>query len=302
MDLIESDEIISHILSKHKVRFYSGQKKRFRDFIVPEFEKIGFSGQVKVDAAKNIIIGDVDDAEVVYTAHYDTPMFSSYITPFTKIFGHVAGMIVSAVIMATILLFAGILLYAAFYLIFDYGYPGLFFLAFVFFLSLFVPNPNNANDNTSGVAAVFTIAKTLKNQNPSKKTAFILFNNEEWGLVGSGRFSKEYKKRTGCKPSFTVCNLDCVGQGDKLLIVYSPQSKIKAEEIKTAFCGEVIIKKINMLIASDNLRFDNGIMLASVQKPLFGEFYLPKIHMPNDSILDYDILKRICDAAIKISV
>jgi len=184
-------------LKKHRIRFYPGQKQRFRDAMTSEFNELGYD-DVTVDKAKNMIIGDVHNAKVVYTAHYDTPMFSPWFL-FARVFGHLIGGVVfgSFVMLAAIAVVAagiGIVLEGLVtgeFLTFAEPLYFMVSLFVLFILSFVIPSPGNANDNTSGVLAVYEVARRLKERGMEKDAAFILFNNEELGLLGSSAFKSE---------------------------------------------------------------------------------------------------------------
>ena len=82
-----------------------------------------------------------------------------------------------------------------------------------------IPNKHNKNDNTSGVAAVMSLASKYSDG----KAAFLLFDNEEKGLLGSKAF---YKKHSKMMENKLVINLDCVGNGENMVFIF----KDKAEE------------------------------------------------------------------------
>ena len=52
--------------------------------------------------------------------------------------------------------------------------------------------------------------------------AYILFDNEEKGLLGSKAYNKAHKELMKNK---LIINLDCVGNGDNIIVVSKPQSE-----------------------------------------------------------------------------
>jgi len=296
-------------LKKHRVRFYPGQKKRFRDLITAEFNDLGYNN-ITIDKAKNLIVGDVQSAKVVYTAHYDTPMLSPWFG-FAKIFGQiVGGMIMGSLLMLAVAVAAGLLaeglLSGAFFASEGTVYLniGWWFLL----LTFFIPSPGNANDNTSGVLAVYEIARRLKVQGKGEGVAFVLFNSEELGLLGSGAFKKDLvkaAKKNGMKyePKFLLVNFDCVGIGNEILLAYgSGRSKEICKLMSSNFEKPVIIKRGSLFTyGSDNLHFkDNGIMVTAVKRSLLGPIYLPRIHAPLNMNIDLNTVRGICNGAMKV--
>jgi hypothetical protein len=288
-------KLYDKINEKYKMRFYNRQKRRFRDFIIKEFEALGYEN-ITVDKAENVIIGDAENAETVYSAHYDTPMFSPYITPYTRLFGTVGGSYAAAFMLLLVFALCGFFISR----MFRFGLPfnvafGLVLPVFFIVFSVF-PNPNNANDNTSGILAVYNIAGRLKGKDGC---CFILFNNEEKGLKGSSSFEARYKKAHKSPPAFNLINLDCVGVGENVLLAYKSEAgKSLCEEFKERFEKDkkVIMKKASLLtVASDNLRFENGILITMISPAVFGAFYIPRIHMPYDDEISLETISGVCD-------
>ena len=287
-------ELFEKINQNHKIRFYKKQKQGFRDFIIGEFNRIGYT-DISVDKSKNVIIGNPEKAKTVYSAHYDTPFLFPFLTPFAKIFGHLPAQFISV-----------IAILGAFFvinLIIPYEIPfGGLILGLLLIPLFFIPNPNNANDNTSGILAVYNIAKKLKKESKEQDAAFILFNNEEWGLIGSQVYAKEYKKAHKEKPKFLLINLDCVGVGRDIILTYR-NAKLRGliEASAKSFEDRVVVKKVKYNLPSDDLSFKNSCGLTAASPSVLGPLYIPRIHMPNDNTIDFDIIKSICDKAVIIS-
>jgi Zn-dependent M28 family amino/carboxypeptidase len=87
-------------------------------------------------------------------------------------------------------------------------------------LALMMKGPANRttmNDNTSGVAALIGIMTALPEE-MRRQCAFVFFDNEEMGMLGSSAFRKKHGKRMQSVP---LINLDCIGDGDTLLLAAS---------------------------------------------------------------------------------
>ena len=79
-------EITKTVLEKYQVRKSNSQKADFREFIRQKAEERGYAFSVEGArfGAKNIIIGNPENAKVIFTAHYDTCArlpFPNFITP-----------------------------------------------------------------------------------------------------------------------------------------------------------------------------------------------------------------------------
>ncbi|MBQ8556563.1 MAG: hypothetical protein IJ438_11930 [Clostridia bacterium] len=66
--------IIETLLEKHPIRKTNTQKEAFRTWMVEQAEKMGYAAQVETAGQnKNVVIGDPETADVIFSAHYDTP-------------------------------------------------------------------------------------------------------------------------------------------------------------------------------------------------------------------------------------
>ncbi|HLS47933.1 MAG TPA: M28 family peptidase [Gemmatimonadales bacterium] len=82
---------------------------------------------------------------------------------------------------------------------------------------------NGADDNASGTAALFQIARTLAANPPLRSVLFIAFSGEELGLLGSAHYVKE--PLYGLDRTVAMINLDMVGRlRNGRLIVYGTET------------------------------------------------------------------------------
>ena len=87
-------------------------------------------------------------------------------------------------------------------------------------------NKHTANDNTSGVITIIESAIKLP-KDLRDEVCFVLFDNEELGLLGSSAFAKEYKEYVKNK---LIINFDCVSDGND--IFFFPTKQIKNDQSK----------------------------------------------------------------------
>lgn len=77
--------IIDTLIEKFPVRKSKQQKQAFREWVVEQSEAMGYHAAADEKGfSRNVVIGDPEQAEVVFTAHYDTqPVlpFPNFITP-----------------------------------------------------------------------------------------------------------------------------------------------------------------------------------------------------------------------------
>lgn len=254
---------------------------------------------------RNIVIGNPDTASVVYGAHYDTCArlpFPNFITPKNFVIFFLYQIFVGLVMVVPVLLVT-IPLAALFVWL---GLPDgvdillseLCLLAGVLGIYLLMTkgpaNRQNANDNTSGVVTVLTLADRLTAAE-REDVCFVLFDNEEAGLFGSMAFAKAHKN---VRDRTLLVNFDCVSDGDWLLLLASKPVQKKASYGQ--FCDHVrktcadteklpvFAASMNTVYPSDQMNFRKYIAAAALKKtktPLIG-YYMDRIHTPKDTVFD----------------
>lgn len=176
----------NELISNHPIRRKQKDKDLFIDYIEKEAKNLNYEVIVDKKAEhKNIIIGNVKTAEVIFTAHYDTPPKSIIPNLMLPRNPKIAKMysIGFFTVLALLALLVSYVICNIFELkreVFAIIYLVLYFASTYLLFRLF-DNKNNYNDNTSGVATVLELMKITSND-INKKTAFILFDNEEKGF------------------------------------------------------------------------------------------------------------------------
>lgn len=295
-------------LRYHPVRKSKRQKSAFREGTAEFFKKMGYSCSEEKGSfgSRNVIVGNPKTAEFLVTAHYDTCarlLFPNFITPcnFLTFVGYqlftVAFMFVFVLVFAVLVTMLTQNSDIAFYA----SYGALWLLVL---LMLFGPaNKHNANDNTSGVVTVMEIASSLPEE-LRDRVCFVLFDLEEAGLIGSASYQSKHKTQTRKQ---IVLNLDCVGDGDE--IVLFPTGKLKKEtavmDRLRDICGTYGGKKITVkekgfsVYPSDQGNFPLGVGIAAFRRSWVG-LYLSRIHTPRDTVLDQDNVNTLRDQLIKL--
>ena len=283
------------VLAQFPVRKSKKQKQAFREAVMEYLRSLGYCVRIEQGqmGANNIVVGDPQQAKYLVTAHYDTParMFlPNFITPCNFL----VYLLYQFLVVGVFLLVAFVLSFAAMLLTQNEGialiaaYVGYFGLLF---LMMFGPaNPNNANDNTSGVVTLLEICKTMP-ESHRNRVCFVLFDLEEAGLVGSASYRKSHKTAT---ENQIVLNLDCVGDGDELMMF--PNKAVKKDEAAmaalSAICGNFGTKSINLhrkgfcVCPSDHRHFPKGIGIMAFRRMKGIGLYCDKIHTNRDTVLE----------------
>jgi Zn-dependent M28 family amino/carboxypeptidase len=148
-----------------------------------------------------------------------------------------------------------------------------------------------ADDNATGVAVLFEVARLLKNTPMRHPVRFALFSGEEQGLWGSTAYASECKGR-GEKLTL-VFNLDQVGYPDKAKTIFLDRdeggvSSNNAASAKLVARLEVLARtvvkvptKIDPVEASDYVPFEqHGYVVTGLYE---GEYRYPHYHKSTDT-------------------
>lgn len=286
---------INAINEKFPIRKSREEKAAFRAWTVEEAARMGYSARVEENGGwkhKNVVIGDADSAAVVFTAHYDTPAASfmpNIMMPrnLPLFFGY-------QIVQVLILLAVSLLGMTAVSLALKNPNVGKFAFFAIYFgllaLMLLGPsNKHNVNDNTSGVAAVFALMEQIPEEHRSK-AAFILFDNEEKGKLGSGAYAKEHQQTAFTK--FLV-NMDCVGVGENILVISKKLARMKPEFAPMQRAMEkqqgrnvLFFNAEGSVCNSDQGNFKCGVVLCACKKAKAVGYYTPHIHTRKDTQAD----------------
>ena len=241
---------------------------------------------------------------VIFTAHYDTPTIMPFwVSFFFKFIGHTRQ--ISGGILLILLLYMPLIL-TPFLAI---NSSSLLFFVNIFYLilalSLFtilIPNPNNREDNTSGVIGLLALADWLQDKPDLKeRVQFVFFDNEELGLLGSNGLKAHWDKQGFPYQEAAVINLDCITRGRIPLIVHHGNDTIANQVLPhlQKHLPQTILFKLLHLPLSDNYTFrKSGAIDISYADPssIPGGYYIPKIHTPADNDFSAERLAPLINA------
>ena len=139
------------------------------------------------------------------------------------------------------------------------------------------------------MVTLLEIARTLP-ENQRDKVCFVLFDLEELGVIGSASYRKAHKAQVQKQ---IVLNMDCVGDGNELLLF--PTGKLKKDPQKMALlrtcCGFFGEKRVSLfekglaVYPSDQSNFPYGVGICALRKGKLA-LYLSRIHTARDTVLD----------------
>ena len=283
------------VLHAFPVRKTKKQKQAFRDSVQSYLKLIGYESTIEQKGKNihNIVIGNPETAKYLITAHYDTPAvlpFPNLITPcnFMPFLGY--QVLITVLILAAALIPDILLTLAGVSAEITSRTWGIRLYAILLLMLIGPANKHNANDNTSGVVTVLEIAKSMP-ETCRDQVCFILFDLEEAGLLGSSAYRKAHKKQTDNQ---IILNLDCVGDGDEIVMFPTKNLKTDAEKLEPLrkICGTwgkksiAIREKGFAYYPSDQKNFPYGIGIAALRRSSWAGLYCSRIHTKNDTILE----------------
>lgn len=301
------------ILQNFQIRKTTQQKTAFIEHLAEIYGgRMHVEESGKLIKSRNIVIGNPESASVIYTAHYDTCArlpFPNLITPKNFVIFLLYQLFVALVMLAPALVLSTLTASLAAALELP-ELPSLLLTELVLLIFMFAvvwlmmagpANPHTANDNTSGVVTVLTLADRLADRND---LCFVLFDNEEIGLFGSADFAKKHRN---VREHTLVVNFDCVSDGDWMMILSSKPAhrKVSYEHFcefvrKTCASTEklpLITTSSTAIYPSDQMNFKKYIAVAALKKtktPLIG-YYMNRIHTPKDTVFDDRNIELLTD-------
>ena len=284
-------ELSREILRDWQVRKTKAQKQRFIAFMQSRLSGLAVE-EGGWPRCRNLVLGDPERAELVFTAHYDTCArlpFPNFITPKNLViylayqllillpFFAAAGLLVWGMVRLGVFAPLAVMLgwFAAFGLI--------------LWVFLFGPaNPHTVNDNSSGVVTLCELIAAL-DEDERARCAFVFFDHEETGLFGSAAFASRHKKAMRDR---LLINFDCVSDGDHILIVQNRKAQKRAgaalaEAFPSAGDKQVRLEgPLGAFYPSDQVNFPCAVGVAAMNRsPLLG-LYMSRIHTARDTVCD----------------
>lgn len=208
--------IVEQITDLFPVRRSQAQKQAFRQWVSGEIADLGWKAKIEQNdkgRQQNLVVGDPEHAEIIFTAHYDTP--ANILLPDIQIPRNYPVYLLHQIAIIGGMLLLSLLAGAAAGLATQSGDVMIlaFFGAFLMLMLVQIYGPankNNVNDNTSGVAALLELMRLIPEEDRAK-AAFILFDNMEKGRKGSKAYASDHLE---VQHTRYVVNLDSVGVGE----------------------------------------------------------------------------------------
>ena len=279
------------VLREFPVRKTRRQKTRFLEAVQSYGERHGYEVKVESGAkdVRNVVLGDPETARFLVTAHYDTPAMlwcPNLTMPCNFGLNALCQILNFLVLMLPAFAVGGAALYVTEKPL--YGLLALLaaVLGTIFLMICGIPNPRNANGNTSGVIALLEIAASMP-RNLRNRVCFVLFDKEQVSLAGSAAYRRKHPEAVKIQ---TVVSLNCVGDGDT--IMFFP-NKAMAEDVNLLCleraCGDKSVKihrKGWASCVSDHVGFRRGVGVMALRRGKMG-YRLGRTRTIRDRNLEY---------------
>ena len=297
--------ICEQITELFPVRKTAAQKKAFRQWVMGEISRMGYRARVEENdngRQRNIVVGDPEHAQVIFTAHYDTP--STILLPDLQIPRNFPVYLLWQLLIIGGMLLISLAAGVGLGLLTGSGDVMIltFFGAFLVLMWLQIggfANKNNVNDNTSGVAALLETMARIPEENRAK-AAFILFDNMEKGRRGSKAWARDHLE---VQHTRFVVNADSVGVGDVFLAAASslamqlPQY-VLFEKLMTTIPGKTCRchSSVTTRGSSDFRSFKCGVGVTAYREVSGVGLYLGDLHTSRDTEADQGNIAGLAEA------
>ena len=308
-------ESTKEIFEKHEIRKTGKQKAAFRKFIGEKAEALGYSSHVESGSfgARNVVVGDPDGARVVFGAHYDTCprlFMPNFITP-KNILVYILYQILLAVVVVAIPIIAlRIIIELAAPLVGIVGdnlflikhFASLLWCIVAVYLLMAGPaNKHTAHDNTSGVTTLVSIMEDIPEEMRSS-VAFVFFDLEEVGLIGSSSFAGRHKAVMKDK---LLVNFDCVSDGENIIFALRHGAREYEGVIREAYKPEggfkVEVLSRGVIYPSDQASFKKGVGVAALKRGKFDILYMDRIHTARDTVFMEENIEFLARGSIELT-
>lgn len=283
-------ELSQTILREYQVRKTKKQKDRFIRLLQAYFPQLQIES-TRFPKSRNLIIGNLDTAKVLLSAHYDTCArlpFPNFITPKKPLISILYSLLIVLPAIALIFVFSTILGFFVKDFWVAYIITLLMYGVIIWFMMAGPANKHNANDNTSGVITLLEIYDQLSDE-AKEQVAFVFFDNEEKGVMGSGQFRHKHKNRI---KDLLLINFDCVSDGDHFLFGVSKKANAKyhvglARSYSSTDTKHVMLERLNKVYyPSDQAGFPVAVSVAALKYKKFPGYYMDRIHTKKDIVFD----------------
>lgn len=293
------------ILDKYQVRKSGKQKLAFIKLLEKHFPEMTVeeSGFPK---CRNLVIGNPETAKIILTAHYDTcarSPFPNFIMPKNPVLSVLYGIFIQLPILAAAFALISLLQYLGLEFWASYNIAFALYLLFTLLLIIGPANKHTANDNTSGVITLCELLQTMDNTQ-REKLAFVFFDHEESGLIGSAQFRSKHKRALKGK---LLINFDCVSDGNHILVAASKNARNQyGDSLKSCFRPSeehsVLFRNLEKVYyPSDQAGFKTAVAVAAMKRKPFPGYFISRIHTGRDTVFEKKNITYLCSCILRLT-
>ena len=295
-------ELSRKVLESWQVRKTFAQKTAFIDFLRSQGVDLVVDSDRK-GKCRNLVVGDLEKAQYILAAHYDTPAVMpvpNFLAPKNFLLTLGYSLLLTVPMLLLMVVVELLLMQVIPNVLVVLGVLYLLLFGFLYLMMAGPANRHNANDNTSGV---ITLLEAMQDPAIREKAAFVFFDLEEMGLVGSRQFAKRHKELVKSK---VLLNFDCVGDGDHFLLITSKDAAEEMDPKLAAAFTPLGSKNAQVCAAkkvrypSDQANFKRGVGIASFRKHKRIGYYVNRIHTPKDTILEEENISFLLQGLKKL--
>lgn len=247
------DELFDFAIAMPK-RYTKIQKSIYIEALLKRFKEYGYAFElakstIRSKTANNVIIGNIDNAQVVLMTHYDTPTlaynpkYKYYpFSPKANIAEEKKNSLIQ-ILLFVLILALGLVMYWL-----SLNYEGWLKFCLMLLIVIFIvvailvikstANKANITRNSASIALMLDIAHKDNN----KKFAFLLLDKNAQSFNGLNQF-EQYLEEHKRKIKGQLIYLDCIAYGSSVVVGYNQQLKEKAYEIIENYQGKNLIDK-----------------------------------------------------------
>lgn len=293
-----------YILTVHPVRRSRWEKGEFRKWAASELKKAGWRVQEetygRTNGSVNLVAGDPETAEVFLCAHYDTDarmLLPNFVSP-TNVLAHIGYHVAMAVGLLAVLFLLSLAVS------FPLNQPGLMLPLFLVLAvaALWVSargpaNRSNANGNSSGVVALLRLARSVKDH---KRVCLVLFDNNTKNMLGANGFKKKHYQQATTR---LFINLDCVGDGEHLLLMPSKHSRwdeALLDDLAQAFpeggaMNTHLLSRGLNYYPSDHRKFKFNVAVCACHRLVGVGYCIPHLRTRRDTVLQAENIQFLTE-------
>lgn len=285
------------LLEKYQIRKSKKEKRAFADYVESNAKRLLWDYKEETSGtiikSRNLVVGNLKTAKYIFTAHYDTCAICPVPNrlwiknvPMGILFQLLITIILMMEIVgASIIISVPIDFFFKVKSFIPVMYAVLFALCWQLLFGY--RNKHTANDNTSGVLTLLNLMENMPIDRLDD-VAFVFFDNEEKGLIGSSLFKRMHKGELEGKQ---IINFDCVGEGNTVILACQKKTKeevkekMKASLPKDERFGYTIAKGDFLSFSSDQCLFPSAVGIAMANKSRLGGYTVGGFHTAKDTEL-----------------